>query len=202
MREGTLFPSERVHMFFQLRIIFPLWNVYSVESVREGTLLYSLVRECTITCSFSWEAFFPREGLQCGVYEGRNSNPWRESVHVLSVEKHFSLWKVYNLESMREGTLFPGERGIHVLSVEKHFSFWKVYILESMREGTLFPGERVYNVHVILRRTGCRQYFFSSLNCTFRSAVWLLYCQLPRESYFRKYSAQRFIPHQEIEQAL
>jgi hypothetical protein len=32
------------------------------------------------------------------------------TIHVLSVEKHFSYWKVYNVESMREETLFPGER--------------------------------------------------------------------------------------------
>ncbi len=74
MREGTLFPGERVYMFFQLKSIFPserftVWSLWGKE-------LFSLVRKCTI--------------------------------HVFSVEKPFSLWKVYSVESMREGTLFPG----------------------------------------------------------------------------------------------
>ncbi len=99
IREGTLFPSERVHMFFQLRIIFPsgrftVWSLWGKE-------LYSPVRE--YTCSFSWESFFPLEGLQCGVYEGRNSIIHVYTffqytrIHVLSVEEHFSLRKVYSV---------------------------------------------------------------------------------------------------------
>ncbi len=191
MREGTLFPGERVHMFFQFTV-WSLWGKELYSLVREytcsfswkaffllkgftvhvwGKELYSLVRE--YRCSFSWEAFFLLKGLQYEVYEGRNSIPWWESIHDLSVEKHYSFWKVYSMKSMREGTLFPGERvymffqlksifpsgrftvykgrnsipwwgSIHVLSVEKHYSFWKVYRMKSMREGTLFPGEREY----------------------------------------------------------
>ncbi len=90
---------------------FTVWSLWGKE-------LYSLLIKCI--CSFNWEAFFPLEGLQYGVYEGRNSILRWESVHVLSVE-----------------------------TVEKHFSLWKVYSVESMRKGTLFPGERVYKVHVI-----------------------------------------------------
>jgi hypothetical protein len=75
MREGTLFPVERVYNVHVLSVEkhFSLWKVYSVESMREE--LYSLLSE--YACSFSLEAFFPLEGLlQCGVYERRSSIPW------------------------------------------------------------------------------------------------------------------------------
>ncbi len=95
---------------------------------------------------FQLRSIFPQEGLQCEVYEGRNSIPRWESQHVLSVEKHFFLGKVYDVESMREGTLFPGQRGIHVLSVESIFpygrftvwSIWGKELYSPVRECTIF----------------------------------------------------------------
>ncbi len=125
MREGTLFPGERVHVL-SVEKHFSLWKVYSVESMREGTLF--LVRECTMftfhACvSLSWESFFSWKGLQCGVYEGRNSIPWWEGVHVLSVEKYFSIWKAYSVESLSEGTLFPGERVYMFFQLRSIFPF-------------------------------------------------------------------------------
>ncbi len=157
MREGTLFPGERVYMFFQLRSIFPLgrftvWSLWGKE-------LYSLVRGCT--CSYSWEVFFPLEGLQCEVYEVRSSVPWWDSVQctvqcnisclcifklrIIFLSERFTVWSLWVKElcsPVRECT-------VHVLSVEKHFPLWKVYIVESMREGSPFAGERVYNIHVL-----------------------------------------------------
>ncbi len=77
---GVLIQAKIIHnisrlCIFQLRSIFPsgrftVWSLWGKELFSWWERVYS-------TCSFSWEAFFPLEGLQCEVYEGRNSIfPW------------------------------------------------------------------------------------------------------------------------------